>query len=176
MGRGMALLLLVMAVGAAVAYWTFSPTTTSLSSFLEQCSLGHTAAVNELLRSLPELLEATDGEGMTCLINAGKHGRVDLVEELISRHHAQLNQPGAVHHALRGAAIYGQYEVCDLLLRAGAQVDAQSRGGLTALMGAARSGHLHIAQLLLRHGADCRLQNRFRETAKDLNPHLVIDC
>ncbi|KAH9251566.1 hypothetical protein BASA81_010605 [Batrachochytrium salamandrivorans] len=175
MNRGMvpmALLLVAMVYWA----WTFSSPLASLSSFLEYCSLGHISTINQLLASHPELLEAADGEGMTCLINAGKHGRVGLVKELISNHHVQLNQPEAIHHALRGAAIYGQYEVCDLLLQAGAQVDALSRGGLTALMGAMRSGHLNIAQLLLRHGADCRIQNHFSETAKDLNPQLVIDC
>lgn len=54
----------------------------------------------------------------------------------------------------------GHGRLIKLLLRKGAELDAQDAGGLTALQHAVVSGHRAVAQHLLRAGADATLRNR----------------
>jgi len=62
------------------------------------------------------------------------------------------------HTALHWAALEGRCQTAQLLLDAGAEVDARSRGddqrGQTPLMWAAVGGHVSAAQLLVAAGAD----------------------
>ena len=56
--------------------------------------------------------------------------------------------------ALQQAAAEGHTEAADLLLSAGAAVDACALSNATALYNAANGGHLAIIERLLRAGAD----------------------
>lgn len=51
------------------------------------------------------------------------------------------------------------------LIEAGADLDAQTKTGMTALMFAVRSGSVEVAQLLKQSGADTTLRNMSRHTA-----------
>ncbi|XP_048378986.1 ankyrin repeat domain-containing protein 39 isoform X1 [Stegostoma tigrinum] len=53
------------------------------------------------------------------------------------------------HYASR----HGDYEICEYLLRKGANSNAQTKGGATPLHRAAYCGHLSVLQLLLSYGA-----------------------
>ena len=133
--------------------------------FLQSCALGKLS--DSQLVSKLEWIESRDSNGMTCLILASKNNHVEVVRSLLA-HGAKPNQENAPHHALRGAALFGHYEVCMLLLESGALVNAKSLQGKTALMGAVMKGHKKVAKLLLQWGSDCTLVNDFGETAKDL--------
>lgn len=54
---------------------------------------------------------------------------------------------------LRWAAAHGQLKIVEMLLRAGADVDACDKYGWTALRWAAHWGHKIIVKLLIRHEA-----------------------
>ncbi|XP_065888450.1 ankyrin repeat domain-containing protein 39-like isoform X2 [Dysidea avara] len=66
-----------------------------------------------------------------------------------------------LHYASRN----GHHEVCEALLKGGADVDFQTRGGATALHRAAYMGHMSIVQLLLNHRANVMLQDGDGKTA-----------
>lgn len=63
---------------------------------------------------------------------------------------------------------HGDLACLNILLRAGAKVNARDRFGMTAAMYAAYQGHPHCLQQLLRHGADPSLANEDGETALEL--------
>ena len=60
--------------------------------------------------------------------------------------------------------------LADTLLRAGADVDAQTNNGMTALMYAKRAGATNVYQLLLAWSADTTLRNARGERASEMPP------
>ncbi|EQC51587.1 ankyrin repeat domain-containing protein [Bacteriovorax sp. DB6_IX] len=68
---------------------------------------------------------------------------------------------------LMDCAFEGQYELCKLLLEAGADVNTQDKDGKSALIYAAREGHEAVVKILLRHGADKNLKDSKGMRAQD---------
>lgn len=66
------------------------------------------------------------------------------------------------------AASGGHELAAEILLDAGAQIDAADDHGYTALMRAALGGHASTVALLLQRGADARKKSGSKETALDL--------
>lgn len=56
--------------------------------------------------------------------------------------------------ALQAASCGGHLEIAEVLLAAGAHINATNRFGLTALQCAAGEGHLHVVEMLLPYGPD----------------------
>ncbi|CAI7623075.1 unnamed protein product [Penicillium pancosmium] len=85
----------------------------------------------------------------------GKDGADEaLVNLLLSTETVDLNpQDTQGWTPLRWAAAYGQLNIVEMLLRAGAEVDARDKDGWTALRWAAHQGHKTIVKLLIRHEA-----------------------
>lgn len=67
--------------------------------------------------------------------------------------------------ALLNAAHCGAKETVNMLIGAGADINAQSIGGFTALMFAIIKEHKYIAMVLLKHGADPNISNDYGDTA-----------
>ena len=65
--------------------------------------------------------------------------------------------------ALIHASTSGKREVCDLLLRYGANVNAKDCRGNTALMYCAANGHVEILKLLISYNADISVRDRCRQ-------------
>ena len=63
------------------------------------------------------------------------------------------------------AARMGRTEIVKLLIDAGAKLDLQNVGKMTALMIAANNGHTEVVQLLIDAGATLDLQNVGKMTA-----------
>lgn len=73
----------------------------------------------------------------------------------------------------------GNYNICELLLKAKAEVNKQDWDNCAPLHFAAEKGFCNIAQLLLDHGAAINIQTRSRETplirALQADHHEMID-
>jgi ankyrin repeat protein len=70
--------------------------------------------------------------------------------------------------ALSCAVLSGREEAVQVLLAAGAEVNAQCPDGTTALHKACLWGHVRIAALLLAHGADATIEDQEGWTARQL--------
>ena len=54
----------------------------------------------------------------------------------------------------------GHYDIAELLLTHGANVDSIARSGRTPLIAAAFGGHANVVKLLIRHGASLNVQGK----------------
>ena len=70
-------------------------------------------------------------------------------------------------YPLHRAAMEGYLSIANLLLQAGATVDAVNNGGWTALHSAAYAGKIQVVEALLNAGADKALKSSAGDTALD---------
>jgi uncharacterized protein len=113
-------------------------------------------------------VEAPAVNGNTALMMAAFKRNRPAVQALLAKG-AAVNRQGWT--PLHYAAASGDDEIARLLLKRGAQVDAQSppaSGSYTPLMMAAREGHDMTAKLLIDNGADPRRKNSEGLTAVQL--------
>ncbi|KAI8867640.1 hypothetical protein GQ42DRAFT_138322, partial [Ramicandelaber brevisporus] len=73
--------------------------------------------------------------------------------------------------ALIYAASFGYEEIVELLLKSGADVDAQDKTGWTALMWATNNNHHNVARLLLENGASPAKKTTTGRTVMDIVSH-----
>lgn len=121
-------------------------------------------ALMELFYAHGAQLEATNRFGETALMLAAWKNRKEAVRWLLS-HGAAVHRPDHQWTALHYAAFAGHAEIVDLLLAAGADVNARSTNGSTVLMMAVREGHEALVERLLAAGADVGLANDYGEDA-----------
>jgi ankyrin repeat protein len=100
-----------------------------------------------------------------------EHGATPLIEASIRGYQATVKtllKHGAIVDAALGlslAALTGQSETVELLLRCGADINAKDFDGRTALFEAALSGHLKVVAILLERGADTHVRDIGGRTA-----------
>jgi len=63
------------------------------------------------------------------------------------------------------SAIFGHYQLVQLLIEKGLQVNDKNNSGETPLFGVSRGGFLKCLQILLENGADATIKNNLGETA-----------
>ena len=97
------------------------------------------------------------------IIKAAKNGQATIVSELLAMDAGLVNardKDGST--PLHCATWKGQQDVADLLIKAGADVNAHNNNdhwGTTPLHAAAHANQAAIAQLLIDHGADVNAQD-----------------
>ena len=124
---------------------------------LEAAAAGDTELLKTMLGADPALALEYSGDGWTALHLAAAFATPEAVAVLLDggarvdavSKNPQQNQP--LHAA---AALSGNLETVQRLLRAGADVNAVQAGGFTALFSAAASGRRKLAELLIAEGAD----------------------
>ncbi len=126
-------------------------------NIFEAAALGDIQRINELLREYPELATAHSHDGFTALHLAAFFNHPEAVE-LLLKNHADVNavtknQTVAPHATpLHSAAAAGNTRIVEMLLNAGALIDAKQRDGYTALHSAVLNNNKDMVMLLLdRH-------------------------
>eukprot|EP00949_MAST-11_sp_MAST-11-sp1_P001982 g1982.t1 len=106
-------------------------------------------------------VNARDGNGMTPLLIAAKHGNF-RVAELMVREGADIHLAKPNGNSPLYVATYWECkDIVSFLLRVGAEVNQANKKGWTALHAAVQDDSMELAELLLQRGA-----NPFAETSK----------
>ncbi|MEQ9404637.1 MAG: ankyrin repeat domain-containing protein [Cyclobacteriaceae bacterium] len=122
----------------------------------EAASLGEDTTVYQLLETDKNLLNSFSTDGFTILGLATFFGHLSLVEILIQKGadpNISANNQFRVT-PLHSACAISNYEIADILLKHGADVNARQMSGVTPLHSAAHNGQFEISDLLIKHGAD----------------------
>ncbi|GMU23488.1 MAG: hypothetical protein AMXMBFR13_35660 [Phycisphaerae bacterium] len=104
-------------------------------------------------------VEVADSQGYTALDRCGNYGYAQMAELLIKAG-ANVNAVNAQRKEgtpLHTAASEGQNNVIEVLIKHGADLNANAFGGFTPLTVAVLTGHADSAQLLAKHGAELDL-------------------
>lgn len=119
-------------------------------------------------RILLPCAQARSKEGNTALMISAERGTPEHVQMLLHLPNppeiSACNSAGltALHIAANGSAEYGaeQYvEKAELLIKAGAALEAADTNGETPIFKAVASEHRRMVELFIRCGADCRRRN-----------------
>ncbi|EFX74179.1 fem-1-like protein [Daphnia pulex] len=125
------------------------------------------------------LLVSARTNGATPMLMACRNGHLDVVEYLVERCGADIEQAGSVTfdgETIEGApplwvaAAAGHVHIVRFLVRGGASVNCTTKTNSTPLRAACFDGHFEIVKYLVDHGADMEVANRHGHTC------LMIAC
>ncbi|KAG7081578.1 pfs domain-containing protein [Colletotrichum scovillei] len=139
--------------------WSFEEKDGSPPHLLHFCVFeGLGFAVEEILKTNPEYVNAKSGNGATALQVAALHGHAEVVVLLLNKGADLHAKDGRRGTALQAASFNGHEDVVEILLDKGADPNIQGGRLDTPLQAAALNGHRGIGELLLDRGADCNAQ------------------
>jgi uncharacterized protein len=136
----------------------------------EAAALGKMTRVVQLLKLDPRLANAFAPDGFTPLGLASFFGHQTVAKTLLGRG-ADVNLASSNDlqvHPVNSAVAHRHLALAELLLEAGADVNAREQGGYTPLHEAADNGQFEMVKLLLAHGADVTCASQDGKTALDL--------
>jgi len=136
----------------------------------EASALGDISRLRPLLQEQPDAICAFSSDGFTALHFAAFFAQSAAAEELLNNG-ADPNAVatnGTKLAVINSAAASGNAALVKLLLREGANPDAQQEGGFTALHAAAQHNNVEMAQALLEAGANASVQANDGKTAADM--------
>ena len=115
---------------------------------------GQEEMVRMLIRNGADI-EAREGEGKTALFRSAQHNQARLIEFLLEhKANPEVQDKRERLTPLIFATRAGATDAVDVLVKAGANVEIQTSGYVTALGEAASGGHDKIVQILLAVGAN----------------------
>lgn len=149
-------------------------------TFFEACALGDAETVAKRLDEDPQQIYENSVDGFSGIGLASFFGNemvVALLIELGADIH-QVSSNGLAVAPLNSAAAGGHIRIVEMLLQAGADVNAKQEGGFTPLHSAAQNGDGELIKLLLEFGADPLAVNNADQLPIDLldreaDPELV---
>lgn len=115
------------------------------------------------------LANIPDKNGLNPLIYAIKSENLPIIELLVNEKYVNLDhQDKDKNTSLHYSVIQRKYELIDLLVDNGADIDVQNADGRTPLMLAAQAGDDKFTDYLLDYGADKNLRDKAGNTALQL--------
>lgn len=114
-------------------------------------------------------VNAPDQNGTTPLMAACRWGKLNMVRILL-QHGAKADEPRTAKGRtplMVACAYYSGPDICGLLIKYGANVNAQANDGSTALMLAANNGKVAVVELLLNQKANAYAKDTKGSTALD---------
>ena len=124
---------------------------------------GHSEICHQLLLAGASPLFAVKG-GTTCVTAATRSGNAACVTAIVKHHtcnRALINAADSDGYTpIMVAAMKGALDCAAVLLKEGADADAQKRDGTTALYLAVSNGHQHCAQALVDAGANVDVRRK----------------
>lgn len=129
--------------------------TKELDIFEATC-IGSTEKVNDLINSHPELIHSFSIDGFTALGLASFFGQLPIVKLLLSK---GANPNIASNNVLKVAPIHSacaisHFDITELLIKYGADVNAKQTQGVTPLHETAHNGQTKLSKLLIDNGAE----------------------
>eukprot|EP00050_Salpingoeca_kvevrii_P005977 m.286733 g.286733 ORF g.286733 m.286733 type:complete len:1330 (+) comp11636_c0_seq1:36-4025(+) len=107
-----------------------------------------------------DLIDLLSGDA--ALLEAAKLGQLDRVRKLVRPDNVNCRDAqGRNSTPLHFAAGYNQLAVVQCLIDAGADVNAQDRGGLIPLHNAASYGHNEVAEVLIDNGSEVNAKDKW---------------
>ncbi|WP_133134895.1 ankyrin repeat domain-containing protein [Legionella nautarum] len=106
------------------------------------------------------LIDSRDNANRTALVIAAQHGHLELVNEILAKideDNVTAKSKGWTiekNRALKSAARQGHFDIIEVLLNHGAELDPIEHQGETALMIAVGNGDYDMVDFLLEKGAD----------------------
>lgn len=139
-------------------------------SFHEAIVCGKADKVLAEIATDATLVNAYSNDGFTPLSLAAFFDETEIAK-LLLKHGAdpalRATNPSKVN-ALHSAVAKGNYELCELLVATGMDLNLGQTQQVTALHSAAHRGHLKMVQLLVENGADIHAQMENGSTPLDL--------
>jgi len=129
----------------------------------EATSIGATETVNQLLDKNPELLNSFSSDGFTALGLASFFGHLTIVKLLLDKGanpNVVSNNPFKVT-PIHSACATSSFDIVELLIKHGADVNSKQTKGVTPLHSAAHNGQTKLSKLLIDNGAEinARMEN-----------------
>ena len=135
------------------------------------CDSGVLANVKLLVEAGADV-RAIHSEGTTCLMRASHDGQTDIVRYLASLPAVDLNRHGLDNYTSLHFAVKEKHaDVVQVLIDAGADIQAKDCDGRSPLHVACGSGPLAIVKMLIEAGADIRATDSDRTTCLLLASH-----
>ena len=122
----------------------------------EAACIGDAETVSQLLGTNPEYLNSFSSDGFTALGLASFFGHLSLVKLLLEK---GANPNIAANNQFKVAPIHSvcaisAFDIAELLIEHGADVNAKQMQGITPLHSAAHTGQTKLSKLLIDNGAD----------------------
>jgi len=139
------------------------------ADIFEASALGLKDRVQDLVKADRAAVGRYSFDGWTPLHLAAHFGRLEVMRILLSNgaDHRAVSRNSNRNQPLQAAAANRQTEAVELLLKAGADVDARSHGDFTALHIAAANGVTWMVEALLRAGAEAGAKTEGGKTPMD---------
>ncbi|XP_059159251.1 ankyrin-1-like [Physella acuta] len=132
---------------------------------------GYTEIVEKICKSKQfkaSMINFQDSYGVTALMHASGHGRVDTVAFLLSMSADCSVSSKSGNTALHLAAEKGSHEITKMLLEHNSPVNKCNNYGNTALMIASQFGHVEVVREILKHEPELNTVNTEDYTALGL--------
>ncbi|XP_074653934.1 E3 ubiquitin-protein ligase MIB2-like [Tubulanus polymorphus] len=128
--------------------WTFNPSCCDLEPLDINKSVSHTS-LGALFQKIMDLQQ----NGPDILVREAAQGRMEVVQEIVTKHPDKIDQKSSGKTALQVASHQGHYDLVKMLLKSGANLECQDEDGDTALHYSAFGNQPDVMELLITKGA-----------------------